>query len=66
MNVADSFWLARSQKKRVNNPTILLQALDKYIDDVIATDHRTEFGKLPIIVKKNWPGLSKPTLNITN
>jgi hypothetical protein len=39
-------------EKRVNDQTILLQALDKYIDDVIAMDHRTEFGELPIIVKE--------------
>jgi hypothetical protein len=52
MNVADSFLASEIAEKRMNNQTILLQALDKYIDDVIATDHRTEFGKLPIIVKE--------------
>jgi hypothetical protein len=36
---------------RTQSHTILVQALDKYIDDVIAMNHGTKARDLPIIIK---------------
>jgi hypothetical protein len=46
--------LASETEKRSTDHVLLLQALDRYVDDVIAMNHGTTLDEVPVILKESF------------